>query len=119
MPAFASNLGIILLFTASLWHEIASRYLKQVMDKSRFSEQSEHLDPQYQNGQSDAEKLMSRHLQTPNDEITDEELKAIRITGENTSAPVASDERNVDGDDEDEGGAEPGQMMTPLDVLGD
>jgi hypothetical protein len=40
------------------------------MDKSRFgTNQEQHLDEQYHNGQSDAEQLMHRHLHANEDAL--------------------------------------------------
>ncbi len=74
---------------------------------------NENIDP-YQNGQSDVEKLMRRHLQTPNDVITDEELKNLRVGTEGmpaTSALVTNnrEEENSETDEE--------KPVTPWDVL--
>ena len=67
----------------------------------------------YENGQSEPEKLMRRHLQNPGDVITEEELKTMRIgtkdmAAGSSAAPLSKDEENAQEDD---------QAVTPWDVL--
>ena len=66
----------------------------------------------YENGQSEPEKLMRRHLQNPGDVITEEELRTMRIGTEDmaagtTAVPLSSEEE----EQEDE------KPVTPWDVL--
>ena len=74
----------------------------------------------YQNGQSDVEKLMRHHLQTPGHVITDEELKNLKVgvpdegekpVSEHTEAP----EEDVEGFGEKQEGDTKGSTW---DVLG-
>lgn len=63
----------------------------------------------YQNGQSDAEKLMRKHLQEPGHVISDDELKSLKIAGtEETAEPV---------DNEDKENDEEVRPATPWDVI--
>ena len=67
----------------------------------------------YENGQSEPEKLMRRHLQNPGDVITEEELRTMRIGTEDmaagsTTAPISNDESGEQEDD---------KPVTPWDVL--
>lgn len=76
-------------------------------------ETSENEPLHYQNGQSDAEKLMRRHLQNPDDVITDDELKNLKIAGTpDTVNPEeeAQIERKKDEDEEI-------RPATPWDVI--
>ena len=52
------------------------------------------LDERYENGQSDVEKLMRRHLQTPDDVVTDEELKNLSVDAQET-IPAPLTQRNT------------------------
>ncbi len=55
-------------------------YINSLMKQDAFGtdlQPGNELDP-YQNGQSDAEKLMRRHLQTPGDVITEEDLRNLK-----------------------------------------
>jgi len=65
------------------------------MKQMPLDENDTSLDP-YQNGQSDAEKLMRRHLQTPGDVITDEELKNLRTS---VNAPLENETANFEQED--------------------
>lgn len=56
------------------------------MKQSSGTGQGAPLDARYENGQSDAEKLMRRHLQTPDHVITDAELKNLNVSA--TEVPV-------------------------------
>lgn len=82
-------------------------------------QENELTDP-YQNGQSEAEKLMRRHLQTPGDVITDEELKALKIGTDdmaadtNITAESNIEEPEVDNREPNEKNEKP---VTPWDVL--
>ncbi len=67
----------------------------------------------YENGQSEPEKLMRRHLQTPGDVITEEELRTMRIgTGDMAAGSTTPPLMN-----EAEGGQEDEKPVTPWDVL--
>lgn len=81
------------------------------MDKSKFGErQSEGLNLQYENGQSDAEKLMSRHLQTDEGSVPDGVLKNIDVTPDRASSKAATDK--IASNDSDET-----PPITPYDIL--
>lgn len=77
------------------------------------NETSENQPLHYQNGQSDAEKLMRRHLQNPDDVITDEELKNLKIAG--TPETVSPEEETEIEKNKDEG--EEIRPATPWDVI--
>lgn len=75
--------------------------------------QSNNLTNPYENGQSEPEKLMRRHLQTPGDVITEEELKTMRIGTEDmaagsTAPPLSEEEEEMQQDD---------KPVTPWDVI--
>jgi len=79
------------------------------MQQDTLPTNNDNIDP-YQNGQSDVEKLMRRHLQTPGDVITDEELKNLRVGTEGmpATAPVVDDTDNETSEE---------KAVTPWDVL--
>jgi len=90
------------------------------MKKDSDKGENREIDPFYENGQSDAEKLMSRHLQTPGHQVTDEDLKNIRI-GHAAPLPAKADTditaaENRTEEDTDQIG--PDKLITPLNVLG-
>ncbi len=86
--------------------------INDVMKKTSF-DANENLDP-YQNGQSDAEKLMRRHLQTPGDIITDDDLNKLRATPAETEQ-----ENNRISDKEIEKEDTGAQKIVPWDVIGE
>ena len=74
--------------------------------------------------ESDADRLVHRHLADKNHTITEEELQSIRIghlsTGETVSeeAPLQSEDKAADIKADDESDTAPGaQKATPWDVL--
>jgi len=77
----------------------------------------ENENDEHQDGMSDAEKLMSRHLHTEGDIITDEDIKNIKIKKDVTPNEVTGVELEERLKEEDE---EPGpdNPKTPWDVLG-
>ena len=96
---------------AQQWHRFIYYNQNIVMKPDQTNEQqSNDLTDPYQNGQSEPEKLMRRHLQTPGDVISDEELKTMRIGTEDmaagTSAPVTEEEQQEDD-----------KAVTPWDVI--
>jgi hypothetical protein len=90
------------------------------MDKSRFgTNQEQHLDEQYHNGQSDAEQLMHRHLHANEDALDEETLRNIKVDTHTTTPHPAPENRSTESDDPDEDDTTgPGRIITPLDVLG-
>lgn len=89
------------------------------MEKSKFgTNQEAHLDPMYHNGQSDAEKLMHRHLQS-GDELTDKDLEGLKITkadGATETTTAVTTEKDEDSGSGESNGSD--RIVTPLDVLG-
>lgn len=57
----------------------------------------------YQNGQSDVEKLMRHHLQTPGHVISDEELKNLKVGVSEESAHINEEESQKSNDDDIDG----------------
>lgn len=66
----------------------------------------------YQNGQSDAEKLMREHLQNPDHQITDEDLKNIKLVDMDSTEEAAPP-----AEDEEDAAHTPGKPITPWDTI--
>lgn len=78
---------------------------------------SENENTEHQDGMSDAEKLMSRHLHTEGDIITDEDIKNIKIK-KDVSPPEVTGvelEERLKKEDKEPG---PDNPKSPWDVLG-
>jgi hypothetical protein len=74
----------------------------------------------YQNGQSDVEKLMRLHLQTPGHVITDEELRNLKVGI--TEEPSAGERKRADGTKDPAGFSEKQEgdaQSSPWEVLGE
>jgi hypothetical protein len=86
--------------------------MKQDLPKKKLPENDEHMD-----GKSDAEKLMSRHLHTEGDIVTDEDIKNIKIKKEVTKTEDTGVElkERLKKEKEEPG---PDNPKTPWDVLG-
>lgn len=80
-------------------------------DQINDPQQNDLTDP-YENGQSEPEKLMRRHLQNPGDVITEEELRTMRIgTDDMPAGSTTASPSNADDEQQDE------KPVTPWDVL--
>lgn len=90
------------------------------MNTIKAGDDLQHLDAKYQNGQSDAEKLMRRHLQEPGHILTDEDLRNLNVRdNEAPAVSLSNSTRDLLQDtDEDARGAGPDAILTPLNVLG-
>ncbi|RYZ00371.1 MAG: hypothetical protein EOO11_01740 [Chitinophagaceae bacterium] len=69
----------------------------------------------YQNGQSDAERLMRDHLNTPGHVISDEDLRNLKVGVDDLSP---AEERFEDQKEQDEEPGKPEPPETPWEVLG-
>ncbi len=77
------------------------------------------LDASFQNGQSDTEKLMREHLQTPGHIITDEDLKNIKKTPESAASDnVILESDSLNNEETEDDVPEHDKPATPWDVLG-
>ena len=95
--------------------------IKRVMEKRNVNDtDASQLHPSYQNGQSEAEKLMRRHLQEPGHVLTDEELQSIKVKNDDTIPAVnqTNTTETVEDSDDNTIPARPDVIITPLDVLG-
>ena len=89
-------------------------------DKTPENNFHQGLDASFENGQSDAEKLMREHLQTPGHVISDEDLKNIKTTPESTApGNVSLESDSLKSEETEEEIPEHDKPATPWDVLGD
>ena len=114
LPSFGNNeLMRCLGSEARQWHRFNCKIKNLDMKQDQpDNQQPNDLTNPYDNGQSESEQLMRKHLQTPGHVISDEELKSMRIGTDDMSAtpviPPSEDDAELDADD---------KPVTPWDVL--
>jgi hypothetical protein len=114
---FRTTSVLIFCVSAACGTALLVQWKNHVMERNKFGDSQEaHLNNAYHNGQSDVEKLMSRHLQAGDEPVPDEELKAVKVGKEDEAAQPTPKQQIDDTDDGED--ASSGRYITPLDVLG-